>query len=198
MEEGIRCFIAIELEAGLQAALSELSRRLQRAPLGRLGRWVAIEGIHLTLKFLGQIPTAQVPAIEQAIRAACRGVSPFEMAIGGVGCFPNAQRPRVIWVGVEEPSGALQRLQLAVERELSCLGFRPEGRAFTPHLTLARIRDQAHDRERAELGAWLRQQEVGRLGAMWVYQICLMRSVLQPTGAVYTRLAAVPLQPEEG
>ena len=196
--ENVRCFVAIELESDITAALGTLLARLRGAPAARLARWVAPQSIHLTLQFLGQVPAGRVAELEQALARACREAAPFEIAVGGLGCFPSPSRPRVIWVGVEEPTGALQRLQVAVERELARLGFRPEARAFTPHLTLARVRDPVSSRERAELGAWIRSQAAGALGRMRVGQVCLMRSELRPAGAVYTRLAAAPLRPAEG
>ena len=195
--EEVRAFVAIELDAEVRTALGGLQGRLKRAPLAHLGRWVAPDGIHLTLMFLGDVPLARLPELEQALRRACAGTAPFEIAVSGLGVFPNAQRLRVIWVGVEEASGALGRLQSAVERELNRLGFRPEGRGFTPHLTLARIRDQAPGRERAELGAWIKRQAVGHVATMPVRQVCLIRSDLRPDGAVYTRVAVATLQHRE-
>ncbi|HOG48172.1 MAG TPA: RNA 2',3'-cyclic phosphodiesterase [Anaerolineae bacterium] len=193
----IRAFIAIELDAPLRAALGELQGRLKRAPLGRLGRWVDPGGIHLTLKFLGDVSTSQLPELRQALQRAAGEVLPFDVALAGLGCFPNTRQPRVIWVGVDEPTGALKRLQCAVERELGAIGFPPEGRAFTPHLTLARVRDQVASLERAELGAWVQQQSVGRVGAMCAAELALMQSQLRPGGAVYTCLEAAPLQRRE-
>ncbi len=197
--ENVRTFVAIELDAEVHTALREVQGRLRRAPLARLGRWVESDGIHLTLRFLGDVPAARVPELRRALECACQGIMPFEIAVAGLGFFPNGQRLRVIWAGVEEPSGALQRLQLAVERQLEQIGFRPEGRGFSPHLTLARVRDQACDRERAELGAWIKQQAVGRLATMRVRQVSLMQSTLRREGAIYTCLASTVLQgPEEG
>lgn len=191
--ETIRTFVAVELDDGLLAGLGDLQRRLKRAPLGRLGRWVDPGGIHLTLKFLGDVSRSQLGELRQALQRAAGDVSPFEIALAGLGCFPNARQPRVIWVGVEEPTGALQHLQCAVERELAVIGFPPERRAFKPHLTLARIRDAARRPERAELGEWIGRQEVGRVGAMHVARVSLMQSDLCPAGAVYTCLEAARL-----
>jgi 2'-5' RNA ligase len=194
----VRTFVAIELDAVLRAALSDLEAELRRAPLARLGRWVDPLGIHLTLKFLGNVPANQLPSLRQALHRAARTVAPFQLALVGLGSF-SPSRPRVIWVGVHEPSGALERLQCAVEREMGAIGFPPEGRPFSPHLTLARIHDQANGRERAELAAWIRAQDVGELGTMRVTEIALMRSDLRPSGALYTRLeAAQLLQHAEG
>ncbi len=195
--EIIRTFVAVELDEALRASLGDLQGRLKRAPLGRLGRWVDPNGIHLTLKFLGDVSKSQLPELRQALRRAAAAVPRFAIALSGLGCFPNARQPRVIWVGVQEPTGALQHLQCAVERELAAIGFPPEGRAFTPHLTLARIRDQVRPGERAELGAWIGRQEVGRLGTMQVASVSLMQSELRSAGAVYTCLEAATLRREE-
>ncbi len=193
----VRAFVAIELDVELRRALGALCARLCRAPQGRLGRWVSPEGIHLTLQFLGDVPRARIPELEQALQRAVAGVRPFEVTLSGLGCFPNAQRPRVLWVGIEEATGALQSLQRAVERELQGIGFRPEGRPFTPHLTLARVRDHVRNAERAELGSWVRAEAVGALGSMHVHEVCLMQSDLRPGGAVYTRLCAAILEQRE-
>ncbi len=196
--ENVRAFVAIELDGEMLQALDGLQARLRRAPQARNGRWVSPAGIHLTLQFLGDVPAARIAELQAALERACAGIAPFEIALSGLGCFPNLQRPRVLWVGVEEATGTLQRLQLAVERELSRLGFQPEGRAFTPHLTLARLRDQAGTRERAEFGAWVERQACGRVGTMRVGQVCLMQSTLRPEGAIYTRLCTALLRPGEG
>ncbi len=193
----VRAFVAVELDELLRVALAELQGQLKRAPLGRLGRWVDPVGIHLTLKFLGDVSTGQLPELRTALHRAAREVAPFEFGLARLGCFPNIRQPRVIWVGVDEPTGALQRLQCAVERELGAAGFPPERRAFSPHLTLARVRDQSQPRERAELGAWLQTQRVGRLGAMRAAELSLMQSDLRPSGAVYTCLEAAALRTKE-
>jgi len=190
--ETVRTFIAIELDPALRAALGDLVAELKRAPLARLGRWVDPFGIHLTLKFLGSVPTSRLPQLRQALHRAARTVEPFQLTLVGLGTFTPRQ-PRVIWVGVHEPSGALERLQCAVERETGAMGFPPENRPFSPHLTLARVREQASSRERADLGAWIRAQGAGELGTMRVDEISLMRSELRPSGALYTRLEAAPL-----
>jgi 2'-5' RNA ligase len=197
MSGNVRAFVAVELDGEVRAALRDLQDRLRQDPPARLGRWVAPDGIHLTLRFLGDVPAARLPELRQALQHAGQSVAPFELAVAGLGCFPDLSRPRVIWVGVEEPTGALVRLQLAVERELDRLGFRPEGRPFRPHLTLARIRDQARNRERAELGAWIRGQTVGCLATMGVAEVSLMRSVLCAGGAIYSQLGVAALQPAE-
>ncbi len=187
----IRTFIAIELTAPILASLGDLQSRMQRDLPPKLLRWVRPEGIHLTLVFLGDIPVEQVDPIAEALTEACAGHSPFTVSVAGMGCFPNVRRPRVAWVGVEEPSGALARLQHDIEQALVPLGFRPEARAFSPHLTLGRVKGGSRQALEA-LGAYVERAKV-HVGAMKVQAVHLIRSDLRPSGAVYTELTVVPL-----
>jgi 2'-5' RNA ligase len=187
----IRTFIAIELTAPILASLGDLQSRMQRDLPPKLLRWVRPEGIHLTLVFLGDIPVEQVDPIAEALTEACAGHSPFTVSVAGMGCFPNVRRPRVAWVGVEEPSGALARLQHDIEQALVPLGFRPEARAFSPHLTLGRVKGGGRQALEA-LGAYVERAKV-HVGAMKVQAVHLIRSDLRPSGAVYTELTVVPL-----
>jgi 2'-5' RNA ligase len=189
----IRAFVAIELDETIKAALGTAQNELKRSPVAHIGKWVAPQSIHLTLKFLGDIPESQVLAIGQALQCACAGFQPFAISLTEMGCFPNAQRPRVVWVGVGGNVEALTQLQRAVESEINPLGFEPERRGFTPHLTLARVRDKARSSERQELGQLLTQVRVEPSTGMTVQELSLMRSELRPSGAVYTRLVAAPL-----
>lgn len=188
----IRAFIAIELTAPILERLGDLQSRMQQDLPPGLLRWVRPEGIHLTLVFLGEIPVEQVDRIAEALGEACAAYAPFTVSIAGIGCFPNTRRPRVVWVGVEEQSGALACLQRDVEGALELLGFPPEGRRFSPHLTLGRVKGGG--RQALEvLGTYVEQARV-RVGEMRVEGVHLIRSDLQPGGAVYTELAVVALE----
>jgi len=187
--EQIRTFIAIELTEEILRSLREIQKRLQDTPAERYVRWVRPGGIHLTLKFLGNVPASRIEAITEGMQRACVGIEPFSLDVGELGCFPNPRRPRVIWVGVQEDTGQLARLQRAIEDEMKALGYPPEKRAFHPHLTLARTRKGTRSREQEELGRLIRDIVVGKLGRMQVERVSLMRSDLQPGGAVYTELA---------
>ncbi|MBN1640142.1 MAG: RNA 2',3'-cyclic phosphodiesterase [Anaerolineae bacterium] len=189
--ETLRTFIAVDLAPALRGALGDLQARMQADVPPRLVRWVRPEGIHLTLVFLGDVPVVQVPAIAAALRTVCARHAPFSFSLGGTGCFPNVRRPRVVWVGVDEPTGALVRLQGDVERALQPLGYRPEQRRYTPHLTLGRVKGGSREAVEA-LGAYVARARV-RLGEMDVDAVHLIRSELLPGGAVYTSLEAAPL-----
>jgi 2'-5' RNA ligase len=192
-DEILRTFIAIELAEPLRIALRDVQEKLKRQmPPGGI-KWVSPDGIHLTLKFLGDTPRSRVVEIESALQVACAGLEPFEFSVEGRGCFPNFRRPRVIWVAVREKSGVLTRLQAAVERTVAPLGWPTEGRSFSPHLTLGRVAKGADDRTTAAVGQAVEKCVVEQIGLQQVTGVSLIQSDLRPTGAVYSRLAHIAL-----
>lgn len=191
----IRCFIAIELSQELLERLADVQAALRQDDWMDQVRWVRPEGIHLTLKFLGNVPEERITAINQAIREAiaAAGVGPFTLQAAGLGTFPNFRRPAVIWVGVQDDTQELQRLQEAIEAAMERLGFQREERPFHPHLTLGRVNRRAGSGYRRKLGEVLQARQVGDVGRIRVEAVSLMRSQLHPQGAVYTQLATHPL-----
>jgi len=193
--EKIRTFIAIELDESVKDGLTKLQKRLEgQAPRGSV-RWVRPEGIHLTLKFLGDVPADQIEEITQALQKGCEGFAPFSLSCGGLGCFPNLKRPRVVWTGIQEETGTLAQLQRAIEEHVAPLGYPTEKRKFSPHLTLGRVQKRVSSGDLRRLGELVGASETGTLGQMEVRSVNLMRSDLRPSGAVYTRLAEVELKP---
>jgi len=186
--ETLRTFIAIELDTALKAALRHAQEGLSGQIAARSVRWVHVEGIHLTLKFLGDTPVANVDGVKAALAQAADEVGPFRLAAKGLGCFPNMRQPRVVWVGVEEPLGALSRLQKAVEAHVGPLGFPAEQRAFSPHLTLGRVQQYASHSEARTIGHAVAGSPVEMLGEMQATVVSYIKSDLGPSGAVYTRL----------
>ncbi len=195
--EQIRTFIAIELDEPTKMKLMALQKRLKVEMPERAIRWVRAEGIHLTLKFLGDVPVGRVERIAEELKEACRGFAPFVLRCGGLGCFPNPRRPRVIWVGIEEETGSLARLQRAIEKRLAPLGYPPEKRPFNPHLTLGRVRSGVRSSELRRLGESIEAADIGLVSEVDARAVDLIRSDLQPSGAVYTQLVEVPLTTEE-
>jgi 2'-5' RNA ligase len=187
--ETIRAFIAVPLPDDLLAQFAALQRRLERQVPPRSVRWVRPEGIHLTLKFLGDTPSDKLPGIQAGLAAVARNAPACTFTVGGLGCFPNPHRPRVVWVGVQEPTGRLALLQDAVEEVVAPFGYPPEGRGFTPHLTLGRIQRRASRDDAARVGEVVVASDVGILGEVAAERFALIRSVLKPTGAEYTTLA---------
>jgi len=191
--EQIRTFIAIELDEAVVVALGELQSRLRREVRLSQVRWVRPEGIHLTLKFLGDVPADRVGQVGDALRRACDGFGPLSLTLADLGCFPNLRRPRVVWVGVQGDVDALGRLQASVEKHVAPLGFPTEKRRFSPHLTLGRVK-RATRSEAQQLGQQIEKMDVGTVGTMTAQAVRLMRSDLKPTGAEYTCLVEVPLE----
>ena len=191
--EKIRTFIAIELDESIKDGLTKLQERLKgKVPRGS-ARWVRPKGIHLTLKFLGDVPADQIGEITRALERSCQGFAPFSLSCGGLGCFPNLKRPRVVWVGIQEETGTLAQLKKAIEENVAPLGYPTEKRKFSPHLTLGRVQKRASSGDRRRLGELVGASEIGMLGQMEVRSVNLIRSDLRPSGAVYTRLAEVEL-----
>jgi len=191
--EQIRAFIAINLPDDVKSALSRLQARLktgERFPV----KWVDPYSIHLTLKFLGNIPADTTGRINTALEGAVRGIPPFQVEIRGLGVFPNLNRVQVVWVGVGGEIDLLLRLQRAIDSGLSSLGFAPEKRRFTPHLTLARVRDRAAPSERQSLGRLIADTKFEDVYRINVDSVNLMKSQLTREGAVYTRINSVVLK----
>ena len=198
-DERVRCFVAIELPAEARQCIGTLVAGLREAEVRGL-RPVNPEAVHLTLKFLGDVPASQVDAVAAALEGAAAAAHPFDLELRGLGAFPDLRRPRVLWVGVGGDLEALQQLYGALEAALAALlygaleaalaalGFPPEGRAFTPHLTLARLRDGTPPQERARAAAHLTSLEWEEGAAVPVGGVSLVRSTLRPGGAVYSRL----------
>jgi len=190
--EQIRSFIAIELPSGIEAELTSLEERLKTRQYPFV-KWVDPEGIHLTLKFLGNIALTTVPEIIEAIARVAQQFSPFRLQIGGLGAFPNLQRPQVVWLGIGGEVGKLATLQRDIDTALSPLGFPPESRSFSPHLTLGRLRERVSPKERQKFGEWVSSTKFETSLSFEVSALSLMRSQLTPSGAIYDQLASLEL-----
>jgi 2'-5' RNA ligase len=189
----IRTFIAVELDREIRTGLGHLQARLGKQVPLRTVRWVQPDGIHLTLKFLGDTPLDSVDQVKMALAQAAAEAGPFAFSVEALGCFPNARQPRVIWVGLKEPAGVLTRLRDAVESHVAPLGFPTEKRPFSPHLTLGRVQRYASRSEVAEIGELVVATSVGIIGQMTATAVSYIRSDLRPTGAVYTTLLEASL-----
>lgn len=191
-QEKIRAFIAIVLPQEIKDALAHRQTKLKEG--GDLPiKWVSAEGIHLTLKFLGNVDSTMLPQITQAMAYAAQGIGPFRLELGQLGVFPDIKRPRVVWVGVEGELTPLKALQKNIERALEPLGLPREDRPFTPHLTLGRIKDKISSQQGQKLEILLKAGE-GKKGAIFVEAIHLIRSTLTPRGALYTTVASTKLK----
>ena len=190
--EQVRSFIAIELPDEIKLALVRLQAKLKsggQAPV----KWVDPYVIHLTLKFLGNIAIDRIGEITRAIEEAARRVPPFRLEVKGLGVFPNLRRVQIAWVGISGEVARLGQLQQHIESNLSPLGFVPESRPFTPHLTLARLRDRASLDERNSFGQLVASTRFEEVPGFSVDCINLMKSQLTREGAIYSRISSVKL-----
>jgi RNA 2',3'-cyclic 3'-phosphodiesterase len=191
-DEQIRSFIAIELPETAKEGLARLRKELERDDDGFV-KWVAPNGIHLTLKFLGNITSKQVTAVTEAMTAGTQGISPFHLEISGLGVFPNPRQVRVFWVGIGGETDKLSRLQNNIDSALAGLGFAREERPFVPHLTLARVREGAAPMERRKFGELVSSTLFEDKYSVEVEAVSLIRSRLTPRGAIYTGLSMIRL-----
>lgn len=179
----LRLFIAVPIPQGMREALEGLQASWKARTQGV--RWVRPEGLHITLKFLGNVPEERLQAIKEAMETALSGLAPFEVRVKGVGAFPSLRNPRVLWVGVEDEEGKLKGVFKALEKALQKLGFPREERPFSPHLTLGRVKGRG-DFSFLEGSGF-------DFGPLLVKEVILFKSDLKPEGAEYTPLYAVPL-----
>jgi len=190
--EQIRSFIAIELPDELRLKLGQLEAQLKSGKQPWV-KWVNPDSIHLTLKFLGNIASDRTGEITRAMEEAAQGIPPFHLEVKDLGVFPNLKRVQVAWVGISGEVDKLGEFQQRLESNLACLGFAPESRPFTPHLTLARLRNQASLDERQRFGQLIAGSRF-EAGAIEVDAINLMRSQLTREGAIYSRISSVRLK----
>ena len=188
----IRAFIAVELPEGLKKELTELEAQLKKySP--PVVRWVDPNSIHITLKFLGEISTDSIDELMMAIEEAVQGIQPFQLQIREVGAFPGLDRAQVLWVGVKGDVDKITQLQKRIEANTEQLGFPREARAFTPHLTVGRVRDEARPSDRQRLGKLLTDTTFSTLHNVDIDSVNLMKSQLTPAGAIHTCIGSVKL-----
>jgi 2'-5' RNA ligase len=191
--ETIRAFIAIELPAELRQQLARLQARLKADSQPRI-KWVNPDSIHLTLKFLGNIPTSDIDLITQAMTDAARRITPFHLETEALGTFPNLKRVQVVWLGLGGEVDKLKRLQQIIETNLTQLGFAAEQRQFKPHLTLARLGKEVSPGECQRLGELIAATRLEAGQNIKVDSINLIRSQLTRGGAIYSRISSAILQ----
>jgi 2'-5' RNA ligase len=185
----MRLFIAIEIPESVKKELTVVQGRLRGA--GVDASWTRAEGMHLTLKFLGEVSEQRVPEIMISLRKAMEGIGPLGFSVSGVGTFPNPIKARVVWIGLAGDIDKLTRLQVAVENAMVLLGMAREERKFTPHLTLGRIK---YIRSRDGWTKTLEEVKDISLPGFEATSVSLMKSELRPAGAVYTEMGKVELR----
>lgn len=185
----MRLFIAIELPPEIKQGIAKVQEQLRET--GANAGWTRPEGIHLTLKFLGEVEELRIDEIRNALAAAVGANDKLSLSIAGAGAFPNGNKPRVLWLGVTGDVEKLGSLQAAVENAMTRLGFEREERKFSPHLTLARIKfPKPRDNWQQKIEG-IRDVKLGGFDAG---HISIMQSELKREGAVYTEVGRVELK----
>jgi 2'-5' RNA ligase len=184
MKRTVRTFVAVETDAAIRKAAAELIERLRAA--GTEVKWVETENMHLTLKFLGEVPTLEIPEVCQAVQRGAAAVEPFEFEIRGAGAFPSAGRPRTVWLGSGAGEKEMVALHGHVEARLAKLGYRKEHRRFLPHLTLGRVRGGGPTM--APLGELIQHNADFPAGRVTVSEVVVFSSQLTSDGPIHAVL----------
>ena len=187
-----RAFIAVNLSPDVLDRISQVVIELREEIGGSFVRWVPVENMHLTLKFLGDVSISNVERIKEIIQTAASSHPLFALSTGGVGAFPSVQRARVIWAGVEGPP-TITSVQRMIDMETARLGYASEKRAFKPHLTLGRVSRNVTPKELQKIAQVLKDNKVGFLGVSQIREIHLFRSDLGQNGAVYSQVFTASL-----
>ncbi len=185
----MRAFIAVEIPDEVKAKFEEAQGRLRRS--GADVRWVKPANTHITLEFLGETPVEKIEEIKSVLSRVAATHGPFEVSIETLGVFPNVRRPRVVWIGITQGAQPLVALQASVNAQLREIGFRPEEREYSPHITLGRVRGT---KNLEKLTSGLEAEKDFRAGEFHAAEVHLIRSVLSPEGPSYTKLLSAPLQ----
>lgn len=190
-EQTKRTFIAVRFSEEVESGLARLEERLKRALRGQPTiKWVDPRNVHLTLQFLGDVDTGLFPKLAGGLKGAFEDVQPFNVVVSGLGAFPSLTRPRVLWTAFKSGGDLLKTLHACVLRVTEPIGFVPEGRSFSPHVTLGRLRESGGSAEVSKMVAEMASVEVGRCQ---IDRVHLVTSDLKPAGPVYTTIDSFEL-----
>ena len=187
-EDTFRTFLAIDPPEAVRREIGRIQEQLKRTVQGMI-RWVRPEGIHLTLKFFGDITGENITRITDAVKPEAATATPMDMQVKTIGVFPDLNRPRVVWLGMAGDVDRLLTLQKALDRRFMALGFPKEDRLFRAHLTLGRIKTA---KGLIGLARAIEQGAAMEAGSFQARGLTLFKSDLKPAGAVYTKLAEFP------
>jgi 2'-5' RNA ligase len=178
-------FCAVKLPVAFRERINQHITRLKEAAPEAQASWGRADNIHLTLKFIGEIPQAAVKNLSEAASQAVAGLAPFTIRIEQTGAFPVHGSPRVLWIGVNDFEGKLAKLQTRLEDEAERLGFKKEARAFHPHITLARLRKPQHARTLATIHKSIEFEAV----EFTIGELLVIRSELSSEGSKYSTIS---------
>jgi 2'-5' RNA ligase len=186
----IRSFLAFELPLEIKRTVKQVSEDVRRSKLNV--KLLNVDNIHLTVVFMGNIKTEDIPAIEREIKRGCAGFDPFDISLKGLGLFPNARRPRVLWLGIECETERMSSLKTDLQERLRIYGVKEEKREFRPHLTLGRFRKS--NRSSSPLEGIITRYKGLESPVFTLKELVMFKSKLTPKGAEYTKLASWPLK----
>ncbi|MEC8857715.1 MAG: RNA 2',3'-cyclic phosphodiesterase [Chloroflexota bacterium] len=192
VEKKVRSFIAIPVPSERIEALEQSVKHLDEE-IGRHVRWVRPEGIHLTLKFMGDIPAATAERVLEALLPVTAGFNSFQLSISGLGVFPNSRRPRVLWAGLDGGLKSLSELHMAVDEAVGKLGLPKDQRPFSPHLTLGRVRRDAAEGQLQKIGEAMSSTKIPSVPAWLADTVNLMRTELDPAGSRHYLMGSAPI-----
>jgi RNA 2',3'-cyclic 3'-phosphodiesterase len=183
----MRTFIAIELPEGIKKKIEEAQAPLKKT--GAFVSWVKPGNIHITLKFLGEVPEDKISEVFSAAEKALEGTNKFTLSLKSMGAFPDFKRPRVVWIGAGSGEKELSYLAGRVEEEMEKIGFPKEGRKFSAHFTIGRVKSPKNIEKLMELvkSSDFATDEID------VKEVVVMKSQLHPAGAIYTPQKKIPL-----
>ncbi len=188
----LRTFIAVDFPPETLTKITKIIGYFKtQTPMDAL-KWVSAENLHLTIKFIGDIPEDKLAQVKMVIKKSLVDKHPFKIGVGGLGMFPNKHNPRVIWLGVTYDQ-TLRDIHHVLNHSLKSTGIEPDNRDYSPHLTIARIRQRAREETRQEIGATLSKFKIDSLGEIKINEIILYQSELTRNGPIYTPLLSQPL-----
>ncbi|HEY60986.1 MAG TPA: RNA 2',3'-cyclic phosphodiesterase [Anaerolineae bacterium] len=187
----IRSFFAIDLSLDLINEFKMIIHEIDNNSPPII-KWVDRKNQHLTLKFIGNLKSVDIEPIRDLLNKEIANISKFSITIARLGVFPSTSRPRVIWIGIEE-SLDLLKVYLGIEYAITAMGYPKEKRHFSPHITLGRVRRYSKPYEINNLKTFLRNFNIGKIGELEIEEINLYKSILKPTGPIYSKVFSLML-----
>ena len=190
----LRLFLGPTAPEGWKLEIKNWRRGAEKRFGRSFARWTTDENLHLTLRFFGNVDDGEVVGLGKALQKVAAETRVFSVTAGGLGCFPNASRVRIVWLGFEGSTGDLVDLERRVRAGTASFGQAPEDREFHPHLTLARVKE-ANREDRKALAELIQRGRVIEAPAWQISELELIRSELKPGGSVYTTLVRYAFRP---
>jgi 2'-5' RNA ligase len=183
----MRTFIAVELPENIKKKIGELQAPLKKT--SAFVSWVKPENIHITLKFLGEVPEGKINEVFSATEVSLENAKKFKMNLKGTGAFPDFRRPRVIWIGTAKGGEELSNMATKIEEEMEKIGYPKENRKFSPHFTMGRVKSPKNIENLMELvkSTDFETEDIE------INEVTVMKSQLHPAGAIYTPLRKIAL-----